>query len=370
LSSLSTLYFIGQCLSLDEHPTFRDEIIVQFSDENYDWNTFIWTCSNHLVLPVFYLKFLKHDLLSYVPDVLTQHLEEIYKLNCTRNEQILLQVKEINATLNAAGISPIYLKGTGNLIDGIYDDIGERIIGDIDFLVPESDFLTAAECFKNVGYIDSFPRYKPFSFDEHHHYPQLWKEDVVADIEIHWQPVSKQNSGRFSSCFVQKSKKEVTDYPGCFVLSDEHKVILNFIHSQLTNSGHRLGIVSLRDINDVYRFAKRTDLTKALHLIHNRKEAEAYFTIAQKLLGLPITIEQSLSTSVFCRKHDLNLKSRLFYTLNRIPWVLSRMLIHAYPEQIKEAFIYKDARQSLLRRFGSRKWYLQHFRLIKKNIAG
>jgi len=44
-------------------------------------------------------------------------------------------MKEMNAKLNAAGISPIYLKGTGNLIDGFYEDIGERIIGDIDFLV-------------------------------------------------------------------------------------------------------------------------------------------------------------------------------------------------------------------------------------------
>jgi len=136
--SILPIYFIGQCLSLDEHPTFRDEIIVQFSDPDYDWNQFIWTCSNHLVLLVLYLKFLKYDLLSYVPDVLAQHLEEIYTLNRTRNEQILLQVKEINATLNAAGISPIYLKGTGNLIDGIYGDVGERISGDIDFVLLES----------------------------------------------------------------------------------------------------------------------------------------------------------------------------------------------------------------------------------------
>ena len=47
-------------------------------------------------------------------------VKEIYTLNRTRNEHILLQVKEINTTLNAAGISPIYLKGTGNLIDVIY----------------------------------------------------------------------------------------------------------------------------------------------------------------------------------------------------------------------------------------------------------
>ena len=133
--SILPIYFIGQCLSLDEHPLFRETIIVQFSDPGYDWNSFIWTCSNHLVLPVIYLKLLKHDLLGFVPDVLAQHLEDIYTLNRTRNEQILLQVKEMNATLNAAGISPIYLKGTGNLIDGFYEDIGERIIGDIDFLV-------------------------------------------------------------------------------------------------------------------------------------------------------------------------------------------------------------------------------------------
>ena len=108
--SILPIYFIGQCLSLDEHPTFRETIIAQFSDPGYDWNSFIWTCSNHLVLPVIYLKLKKHDLLGYLPEVLAQHLEEIYSLNRKRNEKILEQMKEINATLNTAGISLIYLK--------------------------------------------------------------------------------------------------------------------------------------------------------------------------------------------------------------------------------------------------------------------
>jgi len=368
--SIRTLYFIGQCLSLDEHLTFRDEIIVQFTDENYNWNQFIWTCSNHLVLQVIYLKFLKHDLLSYVPDVLAQHLEEIYMLNRTRNGQILLQVKEITATLDKSGISPIFMKGTGNLIDGIYDDIGERIIGDIDFLVPEKDLLSAINLFKKEGYINSFPAYKPYNQKQHHHYPQLWKEDVAADIEIHWLPVSIKNATGFGAEFVQKNKKAVIDLPGSYVPCDKHKIIQNFVHSQLTNSGNRLGVVSLRDIYDVYCFSKRTDLIAVLPLIHYRREAEAYFTIAQKLLGLPISVMVSLSTTFFCWKHDMNLKSRLFFSLYRLPWVLSRILFHGYPHQIKEAFIFKGARQSLLRRLGNRQWYIQHFRLIRKNIAG
>jgi len=368
--SIRTLYFIGQCLSLDEHPAFRETIIVQFSDPEYDWNSFIWTCSNHLVLPAIYLKFRDHKLLSYLPEVLAQHLEEIYKLNRARNEQILLQVKAINGSLNRAGISPIYLKGTGNLIDDVYSDTGERIIGDIDFLVPERDLFIAAEIFKEEGYRISFPSFAPFNTSKHHHYPRLWREDVVADIEIHWSPVNTTNAVHFSADLVQKNKKIVTGYPGCFVLSDDHKVILSFIHSQLTNSGHRLGIVSLRDIVDIYRFSKRTDITNVLPQIHQQRKAGAYFDIMQKLMGLTVTGKQTLTSKVYCRKHDLNLTSPLFSVVNRLPWVLTRLLLHGYPDQIKEAFIYKGAQQALITRLSSKKWYQQHFRLLRKSIIG
>jgi len=368
--SILPISFIGQCLSLDEHPAFRETIIVQFSDPEYDWNSFIWTCSNHLVLPAIYLKFREHDLLGYLPEVLAQHLEEIYKLNCTRNEQILLQVKAINETLNRAGISPIYLKGTGNLIDGVYSDTGERIIGDIDFLVPEKDLLKAAECFKEEGYRISFPSFAPYNTSKHHHYPQLWRDDVVADIEIHWSPVNTSNAAHFSADLVQKNKKIVTAYPGCFVLSDDHKVILSFIHSQLTNSGHRLGIVSLRDIVDMYRFSKRTDLNTVLTQMHHQRKAGAYFDIMQKLLGLTGTGKPTLTSKIYSWKHDLNQTSPLFSVINRLPWVLTRLLLHGYPDQVKEAFIYKGAQQALITRLSSKSWYQQHFRLLRKSIIG
>ena len=365
-NKIRVLYFIGQCLSLDEHPTFRDEIIAQFSDENYDWNQFIWTCSNHLVLPAIYLKFLKHDLLSYVPDVLAQHLEEIYTLNSTRNEQILLQVEEINATLNAAGISPIYMKGTGNLIDGIYDDIGERIIGDIDFLVPESDFLATAECFKNEGYQICFPAYLPY--DQMKHYPRLWKEDVAADLEIHRVPVTQKYAAHFCSDLVQQSKKAVTDFPGCYVLSDDHKVTLNFIHSQLSNAGHRLGIVSLRDVYDLHCFSKRVDLQQIE--APYRQKYLSYCDITNKLLGLPISEKQTMTSKIFCRKHDLNLSSPLFSTLNRIPWTISVFILIVIPMKWKEFFHYQEARQILVRKMGSRNWYIQQLEIYKKMITG
>ena len=323
--SLRNLYLIGHCLSLDEHPTFCEYIIAQFADPDFDWDDFIWTCSNHLVLPLIYLKFKAYNLLNELPEVLKNHLEEIYRLNRNRNEQILIQMKQITATLNGAGISPIFMKGTSNLIDGIYSDIGERIIGDIDFLVPEKDFLTAAELFQKEGYTICKPTVEPIDQFKLKHYPRLWKEDVVADIEIHRLLVNIKYSKHFSADFVRKSKKAPINHTGCYVLSDEHKVILSFIHSQLINPGHSLGLINLRDVYDIYCFAKRTDLNKIPQATRYPQTCIAYFKLSEQLLNLPESFYSGSSflSGIYKFKHDMNISSVLFFKANRLIWVLS-----------------------------------------------
>lgn len=365
---IRTLYFIGQCLSLEEHPTFRETIIAQFSDPGYDWNSFIWTCSNHLVLPVIYLKFLKHDLLSYLPKVLAQHLEEIYTLNHTRNVQIIEQMKEINVTLNAAGISPIYLKGTGNMIDGIYEDIGERIVGDIDLLIPEAEYLKAVELIKANGYVNHWG--EPRNPDKLKHYPTLYKDNVPVDIEIHRIPVQDEYLKYINPEMILSQKKAVASFPGCFVPSDDHKILHSFVHSQLCNTGYRLGVASLRDIYDLYCFSKRAGLITALAGFPAQRKVDAYFAIAQKLLGITISGNQSLTSKVYIWKHDMNLASPLFHKINRFPWVISELVIKGYPRRIKEAFHYKDEQKLLIQNLGSRKWYTYHLQLYKKMITG
>lgn len=322
---IRVLYFVGQCLSLDDHPTFRETIIAQFSNPDYDWDDFIWICSNHLVLPVIYLKFRAHDLLNELPEVLKKHLEEIYALNRSRNEQILLQMKEITATLNSADISPIFMKGTGNLIDGIYNDIGERIIGDIDFLVPEEDFLTSAELLKKEGYAICKPTFEPIDQFQLKHYPRLWKADVVADIEIHRLLVNIKYSTHFSAELVQRSERAVIDFPGCYVLADEHKAILSFIHSQLINPGHALGIVTLRDIYDIYCFSRRVNLQKIPQVTQFRQKCIAYFKLSEKLLNLPgrFYSGETIQSRLYCFKHYLNISSGFICKANRLIWVLS-----------------------------------------------
>jgi hypothetical protein len=322
--SLHNLYLIGSCISLDEHPTFRDTLIVQFSDPNFDWDDFVLTCSNHLVIPVIFLKFRKYDLLDHLPEGLASHLEEIYSLNHTRNEQILLQMKEINATLNKAGISPIYLKGTGNLIDGIYSDIGERIIGDIDLLVPDNVFLKSVEMAKEIGYINYSE--DPRSPEKLKHYPGLSKADAPANIEIHRLPVIPGYIKYFNSEMVFDQKTTIAKLPGCFVQSNEHKVIQNFIHSQLSNGGHRIGLVTLRDIYDLYCFTKQVDLNQVLVITPYRQKFITWLIISERLLNISGSLYtgEKIHMRWYLLKHNLNYSSALFFKVNRLTWLLTQ----------------------------------------------
>ena len=278
-------------------------------------------------------------------------------------------MKEINATLNSAGIFPIYLKGTGNLIDGIYGDIGERIIGDIDFLVPEKDYLAAAELFKNKGYIICQPTDEPV--EKMKHYPRLWKEDVVADIEIHRLPVTIRHAPHFSAELVQKSKKAVAGYPGCYVLADDHKAIQSFIHSQLTNAGHFLGIVSLRDVYDLYCFSKRVDLQQSSISAPYRQKYIAYLKLSEKLLDLPDSFYsgETIRSRLYGFKHDLNSTAGIVYKSYRLTWVLS-IAIGVVIHRIAQSFSNSTLRRKNFKSLFTSEWYGQNLKGCMKMYRG
>ena len=128
----------------------------------------------------------------------------------------------------------------------------------------------------------------------------------------------------------------------------------------------RLGTVSLRDVYDLYCFSKRVDLQQIKQVAPYRQKFIAYFEIVRKLLGLPISDKQTLTSKVFCWKHDLNITSPLFCTINRIPWMISVFLFIVIPIKMKEFFNYKEARHLLIRKMGSRKWYLDQLKIYKK----
>lgn len=374
MTNLETFYFIGKCLAMDEHPGFKDEVIHRIKAGSVAWERFVALGSGHLILPAIYLKFREQNLLGYLPKELAGYLKEIFELNRTRNIQILKQLREVTEILNKGNVFPTFLKGGGYLLDGLYSDPGERMIGDIDFLVLEKDYLLAADLLKQSGY-GMIGKLFGTDINELKHYPRIVKPDVAdapAALEIHRLPVSEAYLSWFGVGMVDSEKKAVVDSPGCFVLSDKHSTVLNFIHGQLGHEGHIYGIVSFRDLYDLYLLSKRYCIEQALPEIKPEQKAIAYFSLAGKVFGCPERFCRggNFSSRYFILKHDLNLRYRIFYHIHRTVIYLIRRVIIGFTGQAIKSIYSSKMRRSLIHRLSSRQWYHQHLQSYLRFFSG
>lgn len=364
-------YFTGKCLALEEHPEFRDQVIACVKSDMIDWHQFVSLCSDHLVLPAIYLKFRAYDLLDHLPEDLSSHLQEVYALNVSRNTQILKQLQEIISVLNPHKIYPVFLKGSANLLDGLYADIGERILGDIDFLVSDDEYLKSARLMKDAGYAEAYdtPDYKDIKTFKH--YPRLYHPEYGATIEIHRIPVDEEFTGWFNNELIELEKQSVEELPGSYVPSAKHKLIHNFIHGQLSNQGHLFGRLSLRGAYDLYLLSKKFPLEQALTEIKPRQKAIAYFALVRRVFGLNLAFfpKRNRAYRVLYTKHALNLSSVLFYNAHRSTLFLGERIFKGYLGQIFQAFYSGEKRTYLNRRIFNRKWYGDHLRLYLKFFA-
>ena len=136
-------------------------------------------------------------------DTLSEHqrskLEQALIDNTVRNMQIKAQALKITTQLNRAGITPLFLKGTVQLLDPSTKDLGFRKQVDIDLLVAPEQLEVAANVFLDTGYTfyninagfsseTTLPLDTPTAIRRsaaHHHLPPLVKEGYATTVELH-----------------------------------------------------------------------------------------------------------------------------------------------------------------------------------------
>jgi hypothetical protein len=128
LNYKQTLFFIAKCLTISLEDKNKQVIEKQLQSDTIDWDAVVKVSTAHYVFPALYCNLKRVDFLQYLPQELVSYMEHITNLNRERNEQIITQAKELNTLLLANNISPIFLKGTGNLLADLYEDIAERML--------------------------------------------------------------------------------------------------------------------------------------------------------------------------------------------------------------------------------------------------
>ena len=339
-------------ISLEEKNRRKIEKLLQ--SVNIDWDAVVKVSTSHYVFPALYCNLKRVDFLQYLPHELVSYMEYITNINRERNKQIILQANELNNVLLANNIRPIFLKGTGNLLAGIYDDIAERMVGDIDFILSKEDYPKAITILREFGYseVEKLKYYNP----EINHYRRLQKENNIAAIEIHKELLIEKHTNEFNYSFVEK---ESQDIKGVTVLSYANKLNLSIIANQINDSGFCYKTMALRNAYDVFLLSKKTNAKAAVNTldtlshplncflaacyeVFNTVESLEYNKTTKTASYLSVFNSQFINRKRTKRKHN-RIKISLF--------IKSRVNI------LYKSIIYKEYRVWLFKRVTDKNWY-------------
>jgi hypothetical protein len=359
MSKEQIYYLIAQILSLDYHKDKIDETVKLLPSRTEDWQKWVQLGSKHLVLQSLYLSLKRNQVLSFLPNDLISDLEYLYQLNVERNNSLLSQAKNVRDLLTSHDIDCVFMKGTGNLFDGLYFDIGERMIYDIDILVNDEMMLKAAQLLLDNGY-KTQKRFNEKAYPSTMHYPILLNEDCVAGVEIHRLPVQYHYLKAFNQERIFLSKKRSEQIDGFWVMSNGDKIIHNFMHSQLMHNGHYHADVSLRDLYDLLLLSGIEDVVKVLSEFKSyKKESRAYLDLFFKVFDLPQpnTLKKTHTSRFFMARHKMTL------TLSLRRLAIYHFIITAFIKYFAlpiRTLFDKNARNYVFARLSNRHWYKEH----------
>ena len=228
---------IANILSFEPNET---ELRMQLGSKNMDWDWFVKASSQLGVMTTAYCRLEQKGLLELIPEDLNEYLSCITKINRSRNQSLLNQVKELSELFNAHEIYHVFVKGCALLASGYFKDFGERLIGDIDLLVEPSNLYKAEQLLLSLEYVSAettlFGKHK-----RHRHLPRLVHSDRLGAVEIH-------------SKLLRKEVPEILNPEGIL----NNRIIINQIY--VPTGKNNLDILVLNDmVNDFGYLLKSTN---------------------------------------------------------------------------------------------------------------
>jgi len=224
-------------------------------------------------------------------------LKDLFDLNQNRNKHLTVELKEAARALNSVGITPLLLKGAGQLVQPIHDAVGSRLLSDLDILIPPEKLPRALDAIFANGYeaMDVTNDIEKF-----HHYAPLFKAGHFGIIELHRRPFNININHVLPTQAIVTAADEYT-VDGCHFLlpSPTHALLICLLHSR----EWELGSFGQRDDPRQYNLRALHDLTAMNLSVYGRIDwiyisrilkksglshlLEAYLVAAHKLFGMP-----------------------------------------------------------------------------------
>jgi len=354
MSYKETLYFIAKCLTISLEEKNRQEIEKQLKATSIDWDAVVKVSTGHYMFPALYCNLKQVDFLKYLPQDLVSYMKHITDLNRERNQQILQQAKELNSLLLANNIRPIFLKGTGNLLAGIYEDIAERMVGDIDFIFSKEDYPRAITVLKNNGYSDVFKTDN--NYPQFKHYKRLKNANNIAAIEIHKELLIEKYANEFNYSFVEKDSQVIK---GVRVLSYANKLNLSIIANQINDQGFYYKIMALRNAYDVFLLSKKTNAKEAVNTLDKLSHPlNCFLAACYEVFNSVDSLEYNKTTKTASYLNVFNSQfTNRKKTKRRHKRIKAYLFLKSRLNILYKSIIYKEYRVWLFKRLTDKNWY-------------
>ena len=366
-----TLFFIGKCLTLEHEKHNYKEVKKLIMANRVNWENVIKLSSKHYVLPVLYLKLKKSALLSTLPSDLVLFLNKITLENEKRNREILRQIIAIEELFLIHRLKPIFIKGSGNLKQNLYPNIGERMVGDIDILFHNSETQKAQKILLKNGYT---PIYEG-PYIKNRHLKRLSSPNHIASVEVHDEIVS----GKFQKEYCNKNIISNSLFGS--IMRPDHQLFLTIAAHQINDKGRLKYTYSLRNAYDAYLliqeyknhltlensvsgfkiindFLYQTKMTFNSDLIESKKTMSSQYRLFMHLLFGNNSKLNRFKSLIF--RYGLALKSRLT--------LLSKALFsYQHRKYVFQRFQSREWRRRKIRRLIPLKLYTRDFTSSKSS---
>ena len=359
------LFFISQCLTISLEEKNKEVILLKLQSEEIDWDAIVKLSTSHYVLPAMYCNLMRADFLQYLPKDLVSYMQSIANINRERNQQIIVQAKKLNSLLLANNITPLFLKGTGNLLVGLYEDNAERMVGDIDFIFSKEDYPKAITVLRDNGYSD-VEKLK-YHIPSQKHYRRIRKENNIAAVEIHYNLTLEKYASEFNYSFVEKDSQLINGY---MVLSYANKLNLSIISNQIDDNGFYYKTMALRNAYDVFLLSKKTNGKNSFSKFKTLKNTlNCFLAICYVAFGKIDSLEyhkteetekylslfDSLLLNERKRKSRIKLKNRQLFIKNRLSILYKSLFDKEYRDWLLKRILDKNWQREIMVRLSLKK---------------
>lgn len=349
-----TLFFVAQCLTITLDKKNRILIEKRLKTKNIDWKAVVKLSTTHYVLPALYCNLKRSDFLIYLPKDLVAYMRYITNLNKERNKKIINQVKELNNQLLEKNITPLFIKGAGNLFAHMYENIAERMIGDIDFIFSKKDYSKAIRILREFGYSEVEKR--KYYYFVTKHYRRLIKDNNIAAIEIHKELITEKYIKNFNYKFVSVDSQIIQDIN---VLSYANKLNLSIISGQINDNDFYYKSISLKNAYDVFLLSKKTSAKSAVNLSNKLSYPlncflAACYEVFNKVESLNYNKSTKTSSYLEVFKNQLINRKK---TLRMYKYITSYLYLKKRLNILCKSLVDKSYRVWLFNRLSDKNWY-------------